>query len=271
VLAGLCPDPLKTLKCIAAVDVDDEVMKLDGSDASKDVERRAALVTVCFTSRQAGLADVGSVSRGIILWRGLTIVPMAHRKEPGMSRMRVLVPLGLALLVAGGCGDDDDVTGPGNGSDSGVGTFQATVSGAHSANLSGSAVVGRAQHPETGESAFVIQLSSGAQGTERVITIAWVGTGTPPGTGTHQLVNVLESDDLTGKWFGMYVHSQADVTGWFGSTSGNLSITQLTDQRTRGSFTFAAQGFTATGQPTQISLTGNFDAAGGTVWVPGGM
>jgi hypothetical protein len=137
-----------------------------------------------------------------------------------MSRSAPITATILCLLVVA-CGGDssEDPFGPNS-----AGTFQATLSGATSASISGAALF----YSIEGEG-FVLSLS-GTGG--EMIAVYRTGAGRP-GTGTH---SVGDGSSNGVAYAGGYANG---VT--FASTSGTLTITRSTTGALEGTIQFSGQ------------------------------
>lgn len=150
---------------------------------------------------------------------------------------RALALAALPLLLAcGGDGGTDPKPQPTG--------FTATVSGATSASLSGSAVFAA-----TGQGFVLDLVNKDAQGP----MISFVRVGALPGTGTYTFSAVPQPGEIVG----LYATGGATPTG-YASTGGTLTITTSSSDRLKGSFSFTATGG-GTGTAT-VSITGSFDA-----------
>ncbi len=184
-----------------------------------------------------------------------------------MSR---LLALSMALVLpfaVTACGDDS--TGP---DDQGTGTFSATVSGDVSDNFSGEAFFGEGTDPDTGETGWILWLTTSESETTGK-AVYFVREGSRPGTGTHSLAN-MENDELQPGVIGamMIDYESESFSGVFVSTGGSLVLNESGNDRMKGSFTIQATGFTVeAGAPVEasVTITGQFDGIGGDVAYPG--
>lgn len=123
--------------------------------------------------------------------------------------------------------------------------FTATVSGATSASLSGTA-----GFAATGQGFVLDLVNKDANGP----MISFVRVGALPATGTYTFSAVPQAGEIVG----LYATGGATPAG-YASTGGTLTITVSSNDRLKGSFSFTATGG-STGAAT-ISVTGSFDAA----------
>jgi hypothetical protein len=171
-----------------------------------------------------------------------------------------------ALLVAvlgaacgGGSGDDTTAPNPPGGS---VGSFSATVSGAMTASLSGSAAFGSST--VSGSQGFAIALVP-ASGTNSII-FARVNAQAP-GTGTYQIADFATQSSVSGAMIAALIAGSAQSGQIYISTSGTLTITSSSSDEIKGNFTVAASAVTVSGTQT-VTLTGTFTARRGAINVP---
>ena len=184
-----------------------------------------------------------------------------------------VVPLPLILLglVASGCGDDG--TSPEEELDSA--SFTATVSGALSRSFSGVATFSAGTDPETGESAWVLYLSTGGNNPTAATDLIWFAGIGAPSEGTKSVTDLAETGDLPEGGVGGFVFvtdQSAGTIGTFLSQSGELRINSLSASRMDGTFTFTADGTIASQPPVEGSITvqGSFQAENGLFLLPFG-
>lgn len=188
-----------------------------------------------------------------------------------MKKKSLTLALLLALpLTLAACGDDDETTGPG---DVVEGTFSASLSGDLDESLDGVAFFGESTDPATGETAWVLWLSTTESETTGR-TLYFARYDDRPGTGTYSLANV-ETDDFqtgaSGEVGSFYLDTASDGAAVFGSTGGSLVITESEGDRMEGTFTVQATGSIWDGSTTRdgdVTITGEFTAVGGTTYFP---
>ncbi len=158
----------------------------------------------------------------------------------------------LMLLLVSGCdsngsnGDDDDTQGQ-------TGSFTATVTGAVSASLQGTATFGASAAGQDSADGFGLVMGSSSVNPEIVF-----GSAQPrPGTGTQTVINFVESGSATsGQVFATYTRG----TVVYGSVSGTLRLTESSDSEVAGTFEFEAINLI---NPTEtVTVSGSFDARG---------
>lgn len=178
----------------------------------------------------------------------------------------------LALpLVAGlaGCEGDDN----GTPTEPTTGTFSATVSGAINEEIDGVAFFGESTDPETGETGWVLWLSTSEQQSAGN-TLYFFRLGDRPGTGTYPLADLEEDDYEDGDLGALYNSVNQDGSGGatFISTGGTLTVSASSSGGMEGSFDIQAFGTVFSGgTATQgtVTIEGSYDAIGGTVGFPG--
>lgn len=184
-----------------------------------------------------------------------------------MKKSFVLALLLALPLTLGACGDDDDPSGPETPAE---GSFSASISGDLDDSLDGLAYFGESTDPSTGETAWVLWLSTSESETSGK-TLYFARYDDRPGTGTYALTNV-ENDDLdTGELGSFYLDSSGQGAAIFGSTGGSLVITDSDDDRMEGTFTVQATGTVFDGSTSSdgdVTITGEFTAVGGTTYFP---
>lgn len=171
-----------------------------------------------------------------------------------------------ALLIAvfgAACsgGGADDSTGP-NPPGGTVGSFSATVSGAVSASLSGSAAFGNST--VSGSQGFAIALVP-ASGTNTII-FGRVNAQAP-GTGTYQIGDFATQSSVTGAMIAALIAGSGQSGQIYVSTSGTLTITASSADEIKGNFTVSASAVTVSGTQA-VTITGSFTAKKGTINVP---
>ena len=187
-----------------------------------------------------------------------------------MKRISTLI-LVLALpLTLSACGGDDDPAGPDVDADDG--TFALEMSGDVEQSLEGVAYFGAGTDPETGESGWILWLST-SEDESTGQTLYFVRNGDRPGTGTYTLSDpdALEGNDtaIGAVFLGT---TGTNSTTMLVSTGGSLVVTESSDGDMEGSFTVQAQGTSFVGgQPAEanVTITGEFDAESGETFHPG--
>lgn len=176
--------------------------------------------------------------------------------------LAMALPLGLSACKDDGTGPNDDLAD---------GTFEASVSGGVTADFTGQAFFGEANDPGSGESYWVLILTSGSENSGR--TIYFGRLGSRPGTGTAEIADISTDEPETGEVFSWFFdYTSQTLAGAFGSTDGVLTITESSGDQMTGSFTIAATGTAIqNGEAVEvdISITGSFDAQSGNVGLPG--
>lgn len=162
-----------------------------------------------------------------------------------MKGFRIAVLLFAGLFIAGCFGD---ATGPGNDDEEPTGEFSATVTGAENSSFSG----GLATFA-SGESHLAVDLLS--QDSTRAIHIRGEGMveGGEPATGTYTLETVVQGE--AGENSATYVN--VDSENLYGSRSGTMQITSVSEQWVEGEFEFVATDPFA---EQQVTVSGSFEA-----------
>jgi hypothetical protein len=188
---------------------------------------------------------------------------LPHNGKPMSSITRRALGALLAAVFAAACssGGADDTTGPNNNPGT-VGSFSATVSGAMSASLSGSAAFGSSS--VSGQQGFAIALVP-ASGTNTI----FFGrvNAQAPGTGTYQISDFLTQSSVNGALIAALFAGTAQSGQIYVSNSGTLTITSASADEIKGNFTVSASAVTVSGTQT-VSITGTFTAKHGTINVP---
>ena len=170
-----------------------------------------------------------------------------------MSRTSAFLLAGLVLL--GACGDDDS-TGPDNPSGS---SYELTVEGAVEAALEGNAAF--AVVTDEGVTSFGIALTEA--GGSNTIVLERVGN-TRPGTGTYAVGDLNgDGEQDPAKFYAAFVagttQNPSDV---YVSVAGTVSITKSSADQVKGTIDMTLVGLQG---EEEITITGEFDARGGTV------
>jgi len=142
-----------------------------------------------------------------------------------------------------------------------MGSFTATVSGALSARLNGSAIFQDVQ--VTGDSAATLAWISLAAGgdPEHRIQLSRQALGAPP-AGTYRITDAgaqseSASDRSPDEFSAMYERPSGEGAGSFNADSGTVVITSSTAARVSGRFTFSA---TSDDGGRTITVAGRFTA-----------
>lgn len=194
-----------------------------------------------------------------------------------MSRTRFAGPkraaaLGLFFLAAAACGDDDPA---GLGDDGFTANFTASITGDVNTSMSGTAVFATGTDPETGQSAWVMYMTTdSAQAFSSGENVAFFGLGAPEER-AYVLEDFTQSGDFPdgGAAGWVILFDGQSVTGIFGSTGGTLTITSLSANRMDGTFTLTATGTVFDGQNATegtVTVQGSFQATSGFFLVPFG-
>jgi len=149
------------------------------------------------------------------------------------------------------------------------GSFQATVSGDLSLNLSGTAVFGT-QGPDF--EGFGIALVSGVVGQNNSDYILMARDNTArPAAGEYEIVDVNCTGCTADDFSAVYLHQLTlfDI-GVYTSLSGTLTIESSSAEQMTGSFTLTATAFVISGDVTaeDVSLQGTFRAVPGAIPSP---
>lgn len=172
-----------------------------------------------------------------------------------MRATRWLTLMSAVLLAA--CGGDGG-TGPGNGGPA----FVADVSGDLVATLQGDAMFGEFVDPEAGP-AFALEMAEPDRSSGGVIQIIRIGAGIPA-TGTYQLTDAIKGTPVEGSWVAAaYDTDEGQVTGLFAATSGSVTVTSVSQNAYKGTFSFVAEGGLLEDPETTLTITvsGRFTAS----------
>ncbi|NNF28425.1 MAG: hypothetical protein HKN73_14470 [Gemmatimonadetes bacterium] len=196
---------------------------------------------------------------------------MTRSRFPVFSRAAAL---GLFFLIAGACGDD----GPaGPGDDGFTANFTASVTGDVNTSIAGTAVFSTGTDPETGESAWVMYMTTGADANQAFSSgenVAFFGLGAPEER-AYVLEDITASEEFPdgGAAGWVLLFDGQTISGIFGSTGGTLTITSLSANRMDGTFTVTATGTIFDGQEATegtVTVQGSFQATSGLFLVPFG-
>lgn len=172
-----------------------------------------------------------------------------------MRATRWLTLMSAALLAA--CGGDGG-TGPGNGGPA----FVADVTGDLVATLEGDAMFGEFVDPEAGP-AFALEMAEPDRSSGGVIQIIRIGAGIPA-AGTYPLTDAINGNPGQGSWVAAaYDTDQGQVTGIFAATSGTVTVTSVSQNAYKGTFSFVAEGGLLEDPETTLTITvsGRFTAS----------
>jgi hypothetical protein len=176
--------------------------------------------------------------------------------------LALALPIGISACDDDGTSPDDDLTS---------GSFEATVSGGLTGEFSGDAFFGETTDPTTGNTFWVMILSSGSETSGRTIYFGRVGASRP-GTGTLDLVDLSTDQPGSGGLFAWFFDFTGQAsTGFFNSTGGSMTVNQSSGDAMTGTFTIEASGTAIqAGQPVEIDveITGSFNASSGQVGLP---
>ena len=179
-----------------------------------------------------------------------------------MSINRVLLAIPAALLLAA-CGGGDGATGPNENPGPGQnGTFSGTIAGGLSKSVTGEAVFGTS----AAEGGFALMLGDDNDGFVFGREVAGI-----PGTGTYEMWDLTDDETEEEEM------PETAISGVFGltnggtshlcyTTGGTITITTSTSTRLAGNLNVTATCYNAaSGAPTNITLTGQFNGVGGQV------
>lgn len=178
-----------------------------------------------------------------------------------LKRTLSIVCCALFLLALSACdttGDDEP--------DVSANAFEVEVEGDVDASISGIAFFGTGEDTDAGEDIFGIVLSSSEE--IELGTTAWgsiTRSADRPSTGTYAFANLDAegSGDYPPEQFGLFL-SLPDEQAFFASNSGELIITESSDDEVAGTFVIEATGFRLTQGGTQealdVTVTGEFNA-----------
>ena len=173
----------------------------------------------------------------------------------------------VALAVSAlACGKDATAPRVSTGS-----SFTATVSGAFTGTIVGETTAGLVNN-RTGGTAFEIFLSNGPLSTS-TDGVIFARLGARPTTGSYSLADIVTLDangnpvDPGTKFFGIFFSRFVDTdrnTVDFGSTTGTLTISQISSTRIRGSFDMQMKSDTTVSgtpgaPPLGVRVVGSFE------------
>lgn len=163
--------------------------------------------------------------------------------------MKRFLTAAVAAFAVAACGDS--ATEPNQESF----TYDLTVTGGLEAELSGPAFFGADTDEENNE---VFSILMGSDTSSYIVMLAREGT-TRPAVGTYEIADA----EATGEqWAAMVFASEGEeLIDIFVSEGGELTITESSTQRLRGSLEFTATGFLgAAAEPVEITVSGTFSA-----------
>jgi hypothetical protein len=178
------------------------------------------------------------------------------------TRLRALLAAAAAALLLAGCGggdDDDDGLGPNPNTQS---SFTATLSGALSGTYNGESVYGSNNLGD-----FGIALGGGTQSQGFTLVFVRYAGGTP-GAQQYDLADMTDVNDNPedGRFRVVVAVGSGASAQALAGKSGRLTITSTSGNRLKGTFQFTAVPMS--GGPSTVTVSGTFDAVGGTVVVP---
>ena len=151
--------------------------------------------------------------------------------------------------------------------------FTATLSGDVDAELTGQAIFSNVTDGDTGEEVFLISLSDNASSSN-----IWLGkAGTRPEAGTYPIFDIdaedFDPDAYPEDAFIGIAFLETDAsTIYIFSNEGSITLDESTTNTVAGTFDFAATGIDIANPLVEmdIQITGDFDASGGDIDIPGG-
>ena len=194
------------------------------------------------------------------------------RVQPRSTVRRVL--MAITVLCAACGGDDDGLTGPGDIAFEA--NYTATVSGAVTQTIAGTAIFGTGTDPESGEQAWIVYLVTDPNSPLSAgSSVFFFGLGAPD-IRSYTLEDFSQTGDVFpdgGVAAFVLVYDGQTLDGIFNSTGGSLTVSSLSETRMDGTFSFSATGTAFVGgTPADGSVTvqGSFEARGGSFLVPFG-
>lgn len=182
------------------------------------------------------------------------------------AKVYPIVALAAAVMLVTACGGDSS-TGPDQ--TPATSSFTASISGGSSASLKGLATFGTGTDPQTGDQAFGLFLSDTTGG---YVYIVREQAGVPP-TGTYPLFDATgDATPGPSDYFALaLLGPSTSPTAAYTSRSGSFTITSSSANELKGTFTINGFGGSLTaGDTATATITGSFDALGGSVNIPGG-
>jgi hypothetical protein len=154
----------------------------------------------------------------------------------------------IAAALLGACSSNTTAPAPD--------TYRADVRGSLQRTLAGpaSVVIGQSGYGQP-----VVTLVLGAQSARDRIALT-IGRGTLPPVGTYA-VATYATEPPGDKWTAAYVYDNGSKDATYTSVTGQVRVTESSDRRLRGSFSFTGQAGTAGGS---VTVEGVFDAPLGT-------
>jgi len=178
------------------------------------------------------------------------------------------------LFSFAGCDDEEERNLPGNGQDlPDPGKFEASISGDFERDLEGTAFFDSMVDPESGDSFFLLNLST----TETPTTNLWFSRGgSRPSSGSYQVLN-LDIDDLENSWrlgednFAFWlIDNPTGNMALFFSDGGGVNIHRSQEDGIAGEFVIQATGFYLADMNTalEVEVRGAFNAIVGEIQPP---
>ena len=185
-----------------------------------------------------------------------------------MNPRSLIALAGLAVLVtACGGSDSKSPTEPGGGNDNS--SYSASIAGGYTRTLTGKSAF--ASDNSDNEVGFALAL--GTEDGNNDAILFWREQAGVLGTGTYDIVDYVELETVPAdKLSAMIVFEPAANSAVLCHlTTGTLTVTQSSATRLKGSITGNADCIDVTASTEKtVTVTGNFDAIGGTVTIPNG-
>ena len=180
-----------------------------------------------------------------------------------LRRLPLLLLLVSALSLTACDSDTDD-----DGSPVELGSFVLDAVGDDfETSFSGDALFGQETDPESGETVFVIMLTSEGEAGANQSRLMLATDGSRPGEGSYEVLNLGENPDTdeipANEWVGWLNVDVGETPMQFLSSSGTVEIDDSGSDVVSGSFDFQATGFVIVGdqgQSEEVHVYGTFEA-----------
>lgn len=189
-----------------------------------------------------------------------------------MNPRSLLALAGLAILVTACGGGDDNKTPTEPGGENDNSSYTASISGGYTKSLSGKSAF--ASDNSQNEVGFALALGT-EDGNGNAIII-WRKESGVLATGQHTFANYAEiendADIPANQLASVLVFEMSQESAVLCAvTGGTLNVTSSSANRLKGSINMQASCADLTSETEKtITVTGNFDAIGGTVTIPNG-
>ncbi|HEY0972437.1 MAG TPA: hypothetical protein VGE02_15820 [Gemmatimonadales bacterium] len=183
---------------------------------------------------------------------------------------RILLALAGATLLAACSSDRKEPTGPGGNAQT---SYQATFKGGLTRTISGQAAFA-SDNGDT-EIGFALVLADSEDESADDLIFFYRGAAGVPGTGTIDLADYASSEPGAEMPASAMIGSAILAAGsanpiFCAASGGSINVQSSASTRLKGTFTMTMLCGTLTGEEEfETQVTGSFDAAGGSVTIPG--